>query len=83
MRTPDNSAKHPLGGTFEFFTLPSGRTFSVLGDGYPHFDDYEILERQTGIDEDADGLPDVIWGNEWRAPSRAAALELIEALGAS
>lgn len=45
-RKPDRTEPHPVGGTISWYTLTNGRTFTVLGDGYPsEDDDYEVHER--------------------------------------
>ncbi len=77
MRTPASTAPHPLGGTFEYYVLSNGRVVSVLDEGYPGHDGFELHERVSLDDLD-------VWPRtEQQIDTRDqvwAALDTIEAL---
>ncbi|GAA1439291.1 hypothetical protein GCM10009617_03330 [Leifsonia poae] len=60
-------ARYPLGGTLSHFTLGNGIHVTVLGDGYPHADDYETQQRNdagfaiAGTEQRATS-----WADVWR-----------------
>jgi hypothetical protein len=73
------STPHPAGGTFHWFE-GGGRLFSILDNGYPHADDFEIWERDPNPDaaDPTTGIPGVILGTEQRASSMSAAAAIVE-----
>lgn len=71
---------HPLGGKLRWYQHV-GRTFSVLGDGYPHAEDFELQEREriASDDDDVEQAP-VIPNTELRFATLTDATDWIEAL---
>lgn len=69
--------EHPLGGLIHWFQKGS-RTYSVLGDGYPYADDYELHERVHIPNEDDVNPPPVLPDTELRFATLSDATDWID-----